>query len=397
MLTMSLFLCVGYATLSDNFSITGTATVTRTLPDVYITNVTPTAAEGVTVNSTNGTVMFASVNGGGTATFTIDVINISNSIYVFDRVIDGAETNFEGVYSGTDITYELSGIAKRDEIAENGGTLSFDVTITVPEGVTAEYYILNFHFVNKYGIPDEDYFPDDMPDEEISVVQRLADILNNRYATQKVSNSRDYLIVNTIQDRWQPGADPYVGTMTIDYLEPLHDLFGDILDDSSVKFILKNQDLNYDGYKEISLYLTSDILDNETENLRGVVCVYVTVFTPAIDDQGNIVGYNMVCEALRGYCYEVNYGSGNKNPSFSTDEWKDDVGYVVDWIEGIGAIIEDIPDDLMNSDGTQLYKHDYYSYNQGYYYNYWWYNTAPHGNKLWQCLDGKIPQLPYYG
>ena len=69
------------------------------------------------------------------------------------------------------------------------------------------------------------------------------------------------------------------------------------------------------------------------------------------------------------------------------------IGYAVDWIEGIGAILAEIPDDTMNSDGTQLYKYDYYSYNQG-YYNYRWYNTAPYGRTLSQCLAGKIPFLP---
>ena len=256
-----LVLCVGYAEVADMLAISGTATLEPPpLPDVYITDITPTQSAGITVNDTVGTVMFAAVNGPGTVTFTIDVINISEWIYVFDRVIEGAETGIDGVYSGTEITYTLSGISRLDEIAPNGGTLSFDITINVPEGVTAEYYILDFNFVDKFGIPSDDYFPDEMPDDEVSLIQRLSDILNNHYKTNVVQNSRDYLLNETIQVISWNGW-PYVGSMDTDYEVQLDNLFGDVLIDTTVSFILKNEDINWDGYNEIALYSTSDALD----------------------------------------------------------------------------------------------------------------------------------------
>ena len=105
MLAVCFFVFIGYASISDNLSIEGAINVEPPqLHDVYITDITPSDSAGVTVNSTNGTVMFASVNGGGTATFTVNVINISNEVYVFDRVIEGAEFGIEGVYSGTEIS-----------------------------------------------------------------------------------------------------------------------------------------------------------------------------------------------------------------------------------------------------------------------------------------------------
>ena len=151
-LALIMFLLVGYATVSDQLYINGNAKVTPILPDVYITDVTPNSSAGVTLKNTNGTVFFASVTGSGTATFTIDFINISDKTYIYERVIDGAETGLEGVYSGEDIQYTVSGITAFDEIAPNGGTISLSITITVPRNVTAENYILKFNFVEKSDI-----------------------------------------------------------------------------------------------------------------------------------------------------------------------------------------------------------------------------------------------------
>ena len=149
---MCLTIVVGYAAITGNLSASGNVSVDPPpLPDVYITSITPSSSAGVTVKSTSGTVMFASVSTNGPAAFTVNVKNISETIYVFDRVIDGSEIDIEGVYAGSDITYQISGISRLDEVAPNGGTLSFNVTITVPRGVTTENFILKFNFIPKTG------------------------------------------------------------------------------------------------------------------------------------------------------------------------------------------------------------------------------------------------------
>ena len=386
-----IFVTVGYAAISGNLSVGGRISITPgALPDVYITDITPESSAGVTVDNTSATVMFASVSEGGVATFHVNVINVSNGVYVFDRVIDGAEMNIDGIYSGTDITYEINGISRLDEISPNGGRLSFDVTITVPEGVSADCYVLNFHFIDKYGIPSEDYFPEGIPDGEIGLIQKLSDILNNKYTSDIVKNSRDYLLNETIKViSWN--GHPYVGSMDTVYDVQLHNLFGEILNDGAVSFILKHEDINWDGYKEVALYSTSDILDCTDEWAgNGVVCVYVTVFAPVIDENRNIVGYNMVCEALRGYCSEVRYSENELIPSFSTDTWLDDIGYWA-WTEELGSYIEKVPDDAMSNYGALPFRQDFASYNLYYIYDFW--RTAPYGNNIGQRLDGKIPYL----
>lgn len=176
------------------------------------------------------------------------------------------------------------------------------------------------------------YVPEEMPDEEVTVLQRLSDILNRKYKTEKVQDSLSYLLDETIQVYWNNDKtqDPFVGSMDDTYDEEIDNLFGDVLIDSSVSFLLKNQDLNGDGYNEIALYSTSDTLDNTSSSYKGVVCVYVTVFTPVIDNAGKVTGYVPVCESLRGYCYEIYYSPSYRVPSFSTDEWRDSVAYT-DW------------------------------------------------------------------
>ncbi len=158
---MCLFTCLGYAVLSDNLTVNGRAEASPSLPDIYITSVTPSESAGVEVTGTSGTVLFAKVSGGGTATFTVNVKNISDKIYVYERTVDGAEAGIDGAYSGTEITYRVSNIASLDEVAPNGGTRSFQIEITVPAGVTADQYILHFKFIEKQGteiLPGNDEF-----------------------------------------------------------------------------------------------------------------------------------------------------------------------------------------------------------------------------------------------
>ena len=238
------------------------------------------------------------------------------------------------------------------------------------------------------------YGTQEMPSEEVTLMQRLADILDNKYTTDIVTNSRDYLINETIQVYWEAGAAPYVGSMDKNFAEQINALFGDVLIDTSVSFILKNQDLNWDGFNEIALYSTSDLLDSTSEWPGNVVCVYITVFTPLINEKKEIIGYNLVCESLHGYCPEVRYGANDLTPSFSTDHWRDDVGY---WhYDDITYQSYEcrVPLDAMSVDGTKPYRYDYHSYNQYYQYGeYSWGATVPYGNALWQCLDRKIPWL----
>ena len=233
------------------------------------------------------------------------------------------------------------------------------------------------------------YTPEEMPDVEVTAVQRLADILNRKYTTETVSDSLQYLLDETIQVYWSEDSnEPYVGSMDEEYEEQVQELFGDVLDvqDENLAFILKNQDLNGDGRNEIAMYSTSDHLDNRTDEYTGVVCVYVTVFTPIIDSSGNVAGYKQVCESLRGYCYEIYYSPKNKVPSFSTDEWRTNVGYS-NW--GDKTIPEEEIQEVLKNQGKEA---AFKLYNLSYKPSSWGssYTTKPMGDNLSTVLKGQF-------
>ena len=242
------------------------------------------------------------------------------------------------------------------------------------------------------GINEFVYEPD-MPVGEVALLQRLDDILNKRYTTANVQDARKYLLEETIKVQWEVGGAPYVGSMDYDYAEQIDELFGDIMHTLDVSFILKNQDLNYDGYNEISLYSTSDPLDCVETGYDGVVGVYVSVFTPVVDEQKNVVAYTLVCDSLYGFCNEVYYNPETATQSsFSTDDWRDNLTY---WHHELGD--QFMPDDAIGFDGQTLYKYHYESYHsRGYTYEgYPWgvTNVWVNGQTARQRLAGTIPWI----
>ena len=242
------------------------------------------------------------------------------------------------------------------------------------------------------GINEFQYEPD-MPEGEVTLLNRLYAILNRLYTTPLVQDARTYLLEETIKVQWETGAAPYVGSMDPDFAFQINELFGDVLAANPVSFILKNQDLNYDGFNEIAMYSTSDPLDYVETGYLGIVGVYVSVFTPVVDEYKNIIGYEMVCDSMYGFCNEVHYNPNDPNESsFSTDDWRDNLTY---WHHELGD--QFVPDDAIAIDGVSLFKYHYESYHARDYL----YEGAIWGAmKVWvngytaaQKLAGKIPWI----
>ena len=175
----------------------------------------------------------------------------------------------------------------------------------------------------------------EMPDGEVTLLQRIYDLLNNQYSNEIIpeEQGRHYLL-STLDKDWDSGLNPslgsFVGSMdpTAESKTRINAMFGDVIELNHVSFILKSEDLVGSVDNEISLYSTSDPLDWHPEHwTTSVVGVYLSVFVPILDEQGTTVGYDLLCESIHGYCMEVQYMEGDLTPSFSTDHWRDELFY----------------------------------------------------------------------
>ena len=205
-----------------------------------------------------------------------------------------------------------------------------------------------------------------MPDKEVVLLQRLGDLLNNDYTNDVIESSgktsSEYLL-STLNKNWDYGETAtfgsFVGSMDSnpDSKEHLNVLFGDIIDfndPNHVSFILKAEDLIGDDKLEIALYSTTDPLDYDGSWQNVVVGVYLSVFTP-IYDGSLIVGYELVCDSIHGYCTETVYTTQDPSPSFSTNHWRDELFYYHELEPYVRPIV-----------GEDRYKYEYYHGN-GFY------------------------------
>ena len=182
-----------------------------------------------------------------------------------------------------------------------------------------------------------DYTPP-MPEKEVTLLERIYALLNNLYENDIIAmdKGREYLLT-TLDKDWDTGLNPALGSFagsmdpTPESKERMDAMFGDIIDfedPDHVSFILKSENLVGSIENEIALYSTSDPLTWTAGNwMNTVVGVYLSVYIPVLDEQGNLLGYELLCESIHGYCLEVQYMEGDYTPSFSTDHWRDELFY----------------------------------------------------------------------
>ena len=144
----TVFTSIGYASVSDNLSFFGQAEVPKPWYDLYISNITPDTSGGVDVTGYYSTYMSAEVGSSKTATFTVTVVNQSNKIYCYERIIEGEELGLDGVYTGDSIKPSVSGITFLQEV-EPGGSVTFTLTMTNADNEKTDNYYLKFYFIEK--------------------------------------------------------------------------------------------------------------------------------------------------------------------------------------------------------------------------------------------------------
>lgn len=137
------FMAVGYAAISDELSISGTASLEgRPSPGIYIRNVaveTDAGGINVSVSYTSPTSVEATVNarGSGSITYKITVENTSDGTYWYRGItvigdLDGYNNSLIGAQRG--IT-----IATKDKSGDSGAT--FDTSDWVPPQTTRDFYV----------------------------------------------------------------------------------------------------------------------------------------------------------------------------------------------------------------------------------------------------------------
>ena len=130
-------MAVGYALLSQQLSITGSAAITSNW-QVEITNITQKEkSAGATTNSTSYTATTANFNVGLTspgdyATYEVTVTNKGT----LDAVLSAKPTVTTG--NNEAITYELEGIKRGDKVLKNNGTDTFTIKVTYNSSTTTQ-------------------------------------------------------------------------------------------------------------------------------------------------------------------------------------------------------------------------------------------------------------------
>lgn len=107
-----------------------------------------------------------------------------------------------------------------------------------------------------------------MPDDEVALIQRILDLLNNDYSNDTIPEGQgiDYLLSTMDKDRtsgFDPSIGSFVGSMdpTAESQARLNAMFGDVLDldnPDHASFILKSENILDEIEHEIALYTTSD-------------------------------------------------------------------------------------------------------------------------------------------
>ena len=378
---MFVFMTLGYAALTDNLRISGTAKIDIPM-GLFITKVEYGSSSNVDKNVAEHleytTTLDSTINRGsgwaGTVTYKITVLNNTQLTYSYRDIY--YQTNLSG-YNGNGYVDKSNGNRKIGVVCslakaspENkkvapGETLTFNVTYTVGQNLSSstDYRtLINFQFgINVEGEEEalavvERKFLDIL--NTTSTYEQLVDALDNKFDGSQEwtsnyignvtdSSSADSMAVNTLfagQLQITVGDDEMDATVLIKH----ENLDGNVNTGDDYVAVNENNGGVFRGYGcEMTLYLTIDPLTAAGR----YVPVYAVVFTCDRDADGNIVGdWYRVGNTYAGEANVVNYNGGNGTGSFVTDNWRAD------------AATHSVIDGYNYTIGETVYSIDAYSY-----------------------------------
>ncbi len=350
---MMIFMSVGYAALTDNMRVSGTAKID--IPyGLFIVNVGYGSSSNLDKNIAQHleytTTLDATLNrgswGSGSATYQITVLNNTKLTYsyrglYYQSSLSGYNGNgYINTSNGNryiGVVCSLANASAQNKKVAPGETLTFTVTYTVGQSLSANTdwkTLINFQFgINVEGEEEalavvEDKFLNIL--NTTTTYEQLIDALDNKFDGSQEwtsnyignvtgSSSADSMAVNTLfagQLQITVGKDQMDATVLIKH----ENLDGDTnTGDDYVATNTSNGGV-FRGYGcEMTLYLTIDPL-----NRAGTyVPVYAVVFTCDRDENGNIAGdWYRVGSTYAGEANVVTYDGGNGTGSFVTDNWR---------------------------------------------------------------------------
>ena len=381
---MFCFLSIGFASLTDTLTISGSANVE--IPSgLFIIDISTSKESSVDKNEASylkyTTTVDSSINransGAGSVTYQITVLNNTRLTYsyrglYYQSPLDGYNGNSSVSTSNGNrnigVVCSLANASVENKKVAPGQTLTFSVTYTVGRNLSASTdwnTLINFQF--GINVETQEQAIDIAVAKFLDILNTdptyldLLDALDNKFDGRQEwtsnyignvtgSNSEDSVLVNTL----------FAGHLQI--------TIGDTRQDATVLIKHENLDGNtmtgddyvatnesnggvFRGYGcEMTLYLTIDPLTTAGK----YVPVYAIVFTCDRDAEGNIISdWYRIGDTYLGEANVVTYNGGNGTGSFVTDNWR-----------AKGQNYTTVPGYSYNVNGTQ-YTLNAYTYNIG--------------------------------
>lgn len=347
---MVLFTSIGYASLTDNLKILGSAEIS--FPEgLFITNIERVGnASGLDIytaeylpysTTVDCTLSKSADRTGGSITYEITVLNNTKYEYAYRGLYYQSSVNNNSYVSTTNNNKKIGVVISfpNGKIVAPGDTLTFNVTYTLGSDRST------FPAKNSYRTMLNYQFGINVESEEAAI-----DAIHNKFLNILNSSVTYEELITKIDDKYDgynEWTSNYIGnvsdavdadSMTVETLfaGQLNMVINGQTKPATVLIKHENLDNNtktgddyvaehsnggvFRGYGcEMTLYLTTDPLTQS----NGQAPVYVTVFTCDRDENGNIVGnWYKIGDTYIGKAPIVGYkGEAGGTGSFITDNW----------------------------------------------------------------------------
>ena len=343
---MCLFTCIGYAALSSDLQIQGTAKID--IPEgLFIVGIKTKGTNNTDVNTvsyiehstTVNSIVSRKSNNSGSVTYEITILNNTDREYAYRGLYYMSTYGNNSYVSESKANNKLAvetSIAKGTIVAPKE-KLTFQATYTIGKNISSSLSLdtlLNFQFGINVDSIDQAYdivhhkFLDIL--NVSSTYEQLVEVLDDKFDGNQTWTS-NYVgnVGNAVDNDMMTVETLFAGQLTMMVNGQAQKAWVIIKHEDVDQNELTGDDytLNYTQYGEIThkgcemtLYMTVDPL----ETARGWAPVYVTVFTCDRDEQGNTISdWYQIGDSYYGQANIVGYrGEDGGTGSFVTDNWK---------------------------------------------------------------------------